>query len=86
MTDFSSVKGKVAIVTGGADGIGKAIATLYAANGMHVVIADLTSANGEATAHTLCGLGYDVSFCQTDVSKEALWIISCTIRSQPMVA
>ncbi|MCR5355623.1 MAG: SDR family NAD(P)-dependent oxidoreductase, partial [Lachnospiraceae bacterium] len=37
--DFTSVKGKVAIVTGASRGIGEAIARVYAENGMKVVLA-----------------------------------------------
>ena len=41
MSDFRSVKGKVAIVTGAARGIGRGIAETLASEGVHVVLADL---------------------------------------------
>lgn len=41
MSDFRSVEGKVAIVTGSARGIGKGIAETLASEGVHVVLADL---------------------------------------------
>ena len=54
-----SLEGKVAIVTGGAQGIGKAIADELAAQGVTIVIADI--ANAEAAAATYAGgVGYAV--------------------------
>lgn len=60
--------GKVAIVTGGAMGIGKSTAKLMAAEGAKVVIADINREQGEQTAHEIASAGV-VEFIQTDVSK-----------------
>ena len=57
------IGGKVAFVTGAAGAIGGAIARAYAAQGAHVVIADIDAAGARAMAETLpsaLGLGMDV--------------------------
>jgi NAD(P)-dependent dehydrogenase (short-subunit alcohol dehydrogenase family) len=70
------LKGKVAIVTGGATGIGKAIALRLAQDGASIVIADLhkydeaAAAIAKATGCTTVGVRADVS-SETEVSKLA---------------
>lgn len=59
--------GKVAIVTGGARGIGEAIVRLFVKHGARVVVADIDDAAGEALASAL---GPQVSFVRCDVSVE----------------
>src|SRR5438046_7235993 len=64
----SDLKGKIAIITGGATGIGKAIATSLAAHGVRIAIADL---NPEAARTTAAQLGKEASAFGLDVSKRA---------------
>ncbi|MDO3408939.1 SDR family NAD(P)-dependent oxidoreductase [Saccharibacillus sp. CPCC 101409] len=70
MTDFTSVQGKVAIVTGAADGLGKAIAQCYADNGMKVVVSDIDTGKGRAFVEELKADGKEASFFKADVSSE----------------
>ncbi|MFD0698441.1 SDR family NAD(P)-dependent oxidoreductase [Paenibacillus sp. GCM10027628] len=70
MSDFSSVKGKVAVVTGAADGIGKAIALCYAENGVKVVVSDIHTEKGLKVVEEIQSNGGEASYFQTDVSIE----------------
>ncbi|MFN3476848.1 MAG: SDR family NAD(P)-dependent oxidoreductase, partial [Candidatus Methylomirabilales bacterium] len=58
------LNGKVGIVTGGASGIGKAIALALAKAGADVVIADLNDQAGQATVQELEALGRKAFFQQ----------------------
>lgn len=64
------VQGKVAVVTGGAMGIGAATARLLAEEGASVVVADLAEAEGQALVAELATPGL---FLRHDVSSEADW-------------
>ena len=62
-----TLAGQTAIVTGGARGIGRAIATRFAQDGADVLIADLDEATGEATAAELGGAAAgSVAFARAD--------------------
>ncbi len=61
---------KVAIVTGGASGIGEATADAFAAEGAKVVIADIDEARGNALADRLNAGGAEALFVRTDITDE----------------
>jgi NAD(P)-dependent dehydrogenase (short-subunit alcohol dehydrogenase family) len=63
--------GKVAIITGGASGMGRSTAMLFAREGASVVIADVDSTAGSATAEEIAQAGGEVSFVECDVASEA---------------
>ncbi|WP_216896000.1 SDR family NAD(P)-dependent oxidoreductase [Nocardia alni] len=62
---MNELKGKVAIVTGGASGIGLASAEKFLAHGARVVIADINAEGGESAA---AALGSNAAFKTADVS------------------
>ena len=65
------LQGKVAIVTGAASGIGKAIAQRYAVEGAKVAIADMNRDAAEAAAAELRGTGAKAMAVAADVTDEA---------------
>jgi NAD(P)-dependent dehydrogenase (short-subunit alcohol dehydrogenase family) len=65
----NSFAGRVALVTGGASGLGRGAAVAVAAAGAHVVIADLNESEGRAVANAIGG-----SFVALDVADEAAWL------------
>jgi NAD(P)-dependent dehydrogenase (short-subunit alcohol dehydrogenase family) len=64
-------KGRVAVVTGGASGIGLAAAQRFGMAGMHVLLADLPGAALENAAASLAATGVAVTAQPTDVSQRA---------------
>ena len=67
---MGQLEGKVAVITGAASGMGAASARLFAREGAHVVLADLNTAGGEATAQAAGDAGHRCVFQRTDVSSE----------------
>jgi len=65
------LKGRNAVITGGAQGIGRAIALGMARAGANVVIADLQAAKAKATADDARALGVDSLAVEVDVSNES---------------
>ncbi len=67
------LKDKVAIVTGGAHGMGEAEARLFAREGAAVIIADMLVTQGEAIAADISASQGRARFIRTDVTSETDW-------------
>ena len=65
------LKNKVAIVTGGASGIGRAICVVFAEEGARLAVADIDAKGGEETVKAITAAGGQALFIQTDFSNEA---------------
>ncbi|MDP9370376.1 MAG: L-iditol 2-dehydrogenase [Chloroflexota bacterium] len=65
------LEGKVAIVTGGAQGMGRAISLRYAQEGAKVVVGDLNLQGAEAVANEITGSGGQAAAVQVDVRDQA---------------
>jgi NAD(P)-dependent dehydrogenase (short-subunit alcohol dehydrogenase family) len=64
-----SFEGKAAIVTGAANGIGRAVANGFASRGASVLLADIDVVRGEEAAAEIVASGGEAIFLRTDVSK-----------------
>lgn len=74
MTEFAGrFEGKRAIITGAASGIGKAAAVRYAAEGGHVMVADVQDELGEAVVREITEAGGQAFYHHLDVSDEQAW-------------
>ncbi|MDX1695645.1 MAG: SDR family NAD(P)-dependent oxidoreductase, partial [Ketobacteraceae bacterium] len=62
---------KTIFITGGASGLGKAIALRYARAGYSVCIADINDERGEETLRELESMGADAIYLHCDVTREA---------------
>ncbi len=70
---MGQVEGKVALVTGGASGIGAASAETLGREGATVVVTDIDVAGGNAVVERIVSAGGKAAFLQQDVTDEARW-------------
>ena len=73
MESLVHVRGKVALVTGAAKGIGAACAATLAGHGASVVVADIDAQAGRAVADAIVEEGGDAAFMALDVTDQAQW-------------
>ena len=68
---MTKLDNKIAIVTGGAGGIGSGIVRAYVKENAKVVIADIAEEKGQALSEELNNQGYETLFIKTDLSDKA---------------
>jgi NAD(P)-dependent dehydrogenase (short-subunit alcohol dehydrogenase family) len=76
------LEGKVALITGGASGMGKVASQLFASEGAKVVLTDVSDGPGEATAAEIEAAGGSAAFVHADVSNEsdARGMVEATVK------
>ena len=68
---MTRLTGKVALITGAGNGMGRAAALLFASEGARIVVADAMEDGGNATVEAVRAAGGDAAFVKVDVSDEA---------------
>src|SRR6266849_2398983 len=71
---MGQVQGKVALVTGGASGIGEAVAGLLAREGASVAVTDIDDLKGPEVVAGIKKVGHEAVFLHQDVTSEARWV------------
>jgi NAD(P)-dependent dehydrogenase (short-subunit alcohol dehydrogenase family) len=77
------VSGKVALITGGGSGIGRATAIVFGREGAKVVVADYNRAGGEETVRRIKNAGGEASFIEANVAvaKQVETMVAKTIET-----
>ncbi len=78
-----NLSGKTAVITGGGSGIGKAVALLFARQGAHVHIIELSNAHAAQTADEIKKEGGQVTIYEADVSQQQQ--IAAAIQQIPVI-
>jgi NAD(P)-dependent dehydrogenase (short-subunit alcohol dehydrogenase family) len=75
--------GKVALVTGGASGMGQSEATIFAREGARVVVADIAEADGRQVVDKIAAAGGQARFVRLDVTSEPDWVaaVAATVQA-----
>lgn len=63
--------GKVAVITGAAKGIGRAVAFLFAKSGAKVAVVDIDETEGTITVADILAAGGDARFIRCDIGSES---------------
>ena len=67
------LENKVALISGGARGIGAAITRIFVQEGAKIVIGDILEEEGRRTAEEITSSGGECFFVRLDVTSEADW-------------
>src|SRR2546425_3551372 len=70
---YMRLAGKVALITGGASGMGQSEATIFAREGARVVVADVLEFDGRQVAEKIAASGGQARFVKLDVTSEDDW-------------
>ncbi len=68
--EFSEMKDQVAIVTGSGQGIGRAIAEIYASHGVKIAVSDINQETANRAAEEIAKLGVETTAVACDVSQK----------------